>query len=146
MDWEERTISTSRRRPIDKFELEQQLLTVIRENRFAMMSFSEICKKKLGRGDIVVRQYHPELARTISKRYLENRRLLGEMQRQQFCAAIKTAAQFLHGRGIVPNHKTLSNLLSQPGKLRCQWAIECLSKIRAELGYEEIGEQLLLPV
>jgi hypothetical protein len=68
------------------------------------------------------------------------------MQRQQFCAAIKTAAKFLHSRGIVPNHKTLSNLLSQPGKLRCQWAIECLAQVRAELGYEEVGEQLLLPV
>jgi hypothetical protein len=146
MDWEERTISTSRRRPIEKFELEQQLLTIIRENRFAMLSFSEICKEKLKRGDVVVRQYQPELAKTISKRYLENRRLLGEMQRQQFCTAVRTAAKFLHGRGIVPNHKNLKSYLGQPGKLRSQWAIECLSQVRAELGYEDLGEQLLFPI
>jgi hypothetical protein len=147
VDGQEPTISASHRRLINKPELEAQLSTILRENQFAMMSFSEICEKKLNRRDTVVREAFPDHARALAKRYLENRRLLGEMQRQQFCASIRTVAQFLHGRGIVPNYKTLSPfLLAHAGKLRCQWAIECLSRVRAELGYEDVGEQLLLPV
>jgi hypothetical protein len=122
------------------------LTTVLRENQFARLSLSEICGQKLKRRATVARYVFPKLAKALAKRHPENRRLVAEMQRQQFCTLVLTAAEFLHGRGIVPNYKTLSPYIAHAGKLRCHWAIEYLYRVRAELGYEDLGEQLLLAV
>jgi len=141
-----RHAATSGRRRIDKPGLERELVSILRENRYAMMSFVEICEKKLKRGNFVVRQNFPDLSREISKRYLENRKLFAVLRHDQFCTAIKTVSRFLHSRGIVPNHKTLSPYLDCASKLRCAWAIAALSEVRIELGYEDAGEQLMLLV
>lgn len=111
-----------------------------------MMPFSEICRSKLKRRDIVVRQHFPELARAIAKRHLDNRKTMAQVRQEQYCTGIKAFARSLHCRGVVPNHKTLAPFIDQPGKLRCEWAIAALREVRAELGYEDIGEQLLLAV
>lgn len=141
-----RHASASSRRRIDRPALEARLTTLLRENEGAMLSFHEICCKKLKRKPEVVRQTFPELSRTISRRYLDNRRLMADIRRQQYCAAMRTIAFFLHGRAITPNYKTLTPYLDQPSKLRCAWAIEALREIRAELGYESNEEQLCLLV
>lgn len=59
---------------------------------------------------------------------------------------MQTVADFLHGRGTTPNHKTLAPYLDHPAKLRFSWVIEALRKIRASLGYDSDEEQLYLPV
>jgi hypothetical protein len=141
-----RNISVSCRRPVDKPALENQLLTIIRENKFAMMPFRQICEEKLDRRDIVVRQYFPELSRAISQRYLDNKRLMAESRRAQFCVAIQATARLLHQKGMVPNHKTLRPYLDRAGKLMCDWAIRALREVRIELGYEDQAEQLFLPI
>ena len=138
--------SPSRRRRIDKPALEKELTAILRSNRYATMSFSEICRSKLGRSDIVVRETFPELSKVISKRYLENRRLTSEVRRDQLCAAIFRYANFLHTRGIVPNHKTLSQYVDRPSLLRCSWAITAIKEVRLKLGYEDEAEQLFLAV
>jgi hypothetical protein len=138
--------AASRLRPHDKSALEQELTAILRESRFAMLSFTEICERQLHRRELVVRRNFPELARAIAKRYLDNRRLMAEVRQQQFCAAIQTTARFLHARGIVPNHKTLSPYLDRASKLRCAWALSALRQIRIKLGYENMDEQLLLPI
>jgi transcriptional regulator with XRE-family HTH domain len=138
--------SVFRRRPIDRPELGAKLTEILRDNLYALLPFEEICEKKLDRGGFVVRQCFPDLAQSISKRFLANRRLLAEIRREQFCSAIKTVSRFLHSRGITPNHKTLQQYLDRPTRLRCDWAIAALREVRAELGYEDDGEQLLLTV
>jgi hypothetical protein len=146
LDRTERFASPSRRSRIDRPVVRGELTRILRENRYAMMSFSEICREKLGRRDTVIRQTFPNEARAIGQRYLENRRLMGEVRRNQFCASIQTVATLLHSRDTVPNHKTISAYVDAPSRLRSDWAIEALKKIRMELGYEDPGEQLLLPV
>lgn len=141
-----RHASVSKRRRIDRADLEAQLTSIIRENKFANMPFREICAKKLKRRDLVVRQNFPELSRQISKRYLENRRLDAQVRQEQYCAAIKAYSRRLHARGMVPNHKTLALFVDRPSKLRCEWAIVAMREVRTELGYEDEGEQLLLAV
>ncbi|MBI2518166.1 MAG: TniQ family protein [Opitutae bacterium] len=141
-----RHASVSRRRRIDKAKLGHDLTSILRDNKFAMLPFETICQEKLGRRAMVVRQNFSDEARAIARRYLDNRRLMAAIQREQFCAAIRTTAKFLHSRGIVPNHKTLAAFLDRPSKLRCDWAIEALRQIRCELGLEDDGEQLALPL
>ncbi len=138
--------SVFRRRRIDRPAMGAKLTEILRDNLYALLPFEEICEKKLDRGGFVVRQYFPDLAQSISKRYLANRRLLAEIRREQFCTAIKTVSRFLHSRGITPNHKTLQQYLDKPTRLRCDWAIAALREVRAELGYDDDGEQLLLAV
>ncbi|ACB74324.1 TniQ family protein [Opitutus terrae] len=139
-----RHAAVSTRRRIDKARLGSELSTILRENRYSMMSFSEICSRKLRRRDVVIRQNFPEEARLVARRYLENRKLMADIKRDQFCAALETVARFLHARGIVPNYKTLSPYLDRPSKLRCAWAIAALRRVREELGYEDPSEQLML--
>jgi hypothetical protein len=67
-------------------------------------------------------------------------------KRNQFCALIETVARFLHARRIIPNYKTLQAYVDNPGRLRCDWAIAAIKKVRIELGYEDLGEQLDLPI
>jgi len=111
-----------------------------------MQSFDEICDKRLNRNPWVVRQYFPELAKAIAKRYLDNRKLMASIRQEQFCASIRAVSRFLHFRGTVPNHKTLAPYLDQPARLRCEWAIRALQEVKAELGYQNDGEQLILAV
>jgi hypothetical protein len=141
-----RHASPSRRRRIDKPALERELTRIIRSNDYAILSFTEICRKKLDRNDIVVRENFPELACAIAKRFLEGRKLLADVKRNQLCAAIQTYARYLHSRGIIPNHKTLQQYVDRPTMLRCAWAIEALRQVRTELGYEDQDEQLLLAI
>jgi hypothetical protein len=84
---------------------------------------------------MVIRQYFPELSRKISQRYLQNRKLLAQLEQDQYCTAIKSIARHLNAQGITPNHKTISQYVKQPGKLRCDYAIAALREVRAELGY-----------
>jgi hypothetical protein len=141
-----RQISPSLRRRIEKPLLEAQLVEILRENRYAMMSLSEISRTKLRRRDMVVRQYFPALAHQIARRYLNNRKAMAELRQNEYCEVLKSRARFLHSRGVPPNHKTLSPYMEQPGKLRSAWAIKALHDVRVELGYEEDSEQLLLPI
>jgi hypothetical protein len=105
-----------------------------------------VCEKKLHRRELVVREHFPELAKAISKRYLENRKLRATVRRAQFCAGLNTMARELHAKGIVPNHKTLTPFMDNPSKMRCEWAISALRDIRSELGYESKDEQLQLAI
>lgn len=136
----------NRRRIIDKAELHYKLTNILRENQSALLSFEEICKKRFNRSSGVVRKCFPDHARQIANRYLSNRQLFAEIRREQYCATIKTVARFLHSRNIIPNHKTMRQYLDQPARLRCAWAIAALREVRSELGFEDDGEQLLLPV
>jgi hypothetical protein len=139
-----RHASVSVRKKINRTELERTLTRIIQENLYVTMSFTEICEKKIRRGDIVVRECFPELCRTISQRYLRQRTLIAECRRQQYAVMIKTMARHLHAQGIVPNHKTLRQYVDPPTRLRCDYAIQALREVREELGYYSEGEQLLL--
>ena len=141
-----RKIAPSVRRPVEKEQMYQKLKTIVYENKFATLPFTEICRRKLQRREVVVRDLFPDLARMVSRRFMENRKLLGELKRERFCSDIKATARFLHSRGIVPNHKTLSQHLDSPGRLRTGFAVAALNEVRAELGYGCAEEQLLLAV
>lgn len=145
VDLEGPKISSAARRPVDQNQLKRRLTTIVRENLYPMMSFSEICSRHLNRRDTVVREVFPDAARTISARFLANRQLLARVQREQFIGEIRAIAEFLHSQGIVPNYKTMRPYLQRPGRLRCAWAIEALEIVRTELGYSE-SEQLLLGI
>lgn len=146
VDADVRYASAAGRRPIDKNKLEAALSSILRENKYAMMSFAEICEKKLNRRCTIVRDYFPVASRAIAKRYLENHKLTAQVGQQQYCTAVKAWSRHLHTRGIVPNHKTLKPFVERPSKLRCEWAMAALKEARIELGYEDTGEQLLLAV
>src|SRR5690606_1337258 len=119
---------------------------IVRENRFPLMSFTEICQRKLKRREVIVRELFPDLAKRISRRYRDTRKVMADIRQEQFCAGLKAAARALHSRGVVPNHKTLKPYVSPSTNIRCEWAIAALRNVRMELGYESAEEQLLLPV
>jgi transcriptional regulator with XRE-family HTH domain len=139
-----RYVGTSRRRPIDRHKMEEELRAIIRENRYPTLSFREICEQKLKRGPTIVRDYFPELAKELARRNLGNRRLKAQVEKNQYCESIRTYAKILHEKGIIPNHKTLAHFIDHPSRLRCSWAVEALKQIRLELGYETNDEQLEL--
>jgi hypothetical protein len=78
IDRRERFASPSRRSRINREAMRAELLSILKDNRYAMMPFAEICRKKLNRRDMVIRQTFPVEARAIAQRFLENRRLIAE--------------------------------------------------------------------
>jgi hypothetical protein len=117
----------------DHVALAAELRRILDENLYPMMSFTEICRDKIGRRNMVVRQYYPDLARKISRRYREGRKLRWRQEKARFCAEIKETARFLHERGVIPNHKTLKAYVSKPSNLRCEHAIKASQEIRQDL-------------
>lgn len=141
-----RGAAPSRRVRIDRGKMEAELKSILHKPKYLDLSFSEICRSKIKRRDPIVRDYFPELSKQISARYLKYREVLGEEKRHHYCEKLKAMARTLHMFHVVPNHKNLAPHMTPSANLRCEWAINALNEIRAELGYADPNNQLWLPL
>lgn len=140
-----RQIGKSRRVPIDRRGLEQHLAKIIKKDLYPDSSFAEICRSKIKRNEVTVREYYPDLAKMISARFLKNRRETAQKKRRIYAAAIRAAALEVYREGKIPNHKNLKEYIKPYSILRSEWAMAELHAIRAQLGFEIPDPQLELP-
>lgn len=123
-------IATSKRRPVDRLAMEDQLLNDIASRAFIHMHFREYCEKRFNRRDSIVRQYFPKLAREF---VAQNQKFSAYAKRTTQAgrnAEVIEAARICIAEKLNVNHKNLRFFLRQPGMLMSQWARDLVKLIK----------------
>lgn len=66
---------------------------------FPPPSFQEISRRLGYKNNSYLYRYFPELSRSITKRYKEYNKAIGEEKRELVCQEIQNVAQLLHSQG-----------------------------------------------
>ncbi|MBD2605768.1 TniQ family protein [Scytonema hofmannii FACHB-248] len=103
---------------------------------FPPPSFQEISRRLGYKNNSYLYRYFPELSRSISKRYKEYNKAIGEEKRELVCQEIQNVAQLLHSQGQKPTQRRVTQLLTKPGVMRNLWVRSYLREVQQSFGYD----------